>query len=106
MRFTDALLVNAYVNEAAQRRVADRDRSPPPRAAPRAGPPAGRGRAPPRRLARVSVPPREGKARRAAAAPLQGARALRRDDGGVHGEPCLLYTSDAADERSSVDLGG
>ena len=21
-------------------------------------------------------------------------------------EPCLLYTSDAADERSSVDLGG
>ena len=22
------------------------------------------------------------------------------------GEPCLLYTSDAADERSSVDLGG
>ena len=27
----------------------------------------------------------------------------------LHGEvkkPCLLYTSDAADERSSVDLGG
>ena len=23
----------------------------------------------------------------------------------LHG-PCLLYTSDAADERSSVDLGG
>ena len=23
-----------------------------------------------------------------------------------HGYPCLLYTSDAADERSSVDLGG
>ena len=22
------------------------------------------------------------------------------------GKPCLLYTSDAADERSSVDLGG
>ena len=22
------------------------------------------------------------------------------------GDPCLLYTSDAADERSSVDLGG
>ena len=22
------------------------------------------------------------------------------------GGPCLLYTSDAADERSSVDLGG
>ena len=28
----------------------------------------------------------------------------RRDEG--HGSPCLLYTSDAADERSSVDLGG
>ena len=24
----------------------------------------------------------------------------------VHGKGCLLYTSDAADERSSVDLGG
>ena len=24
----------------------------------------------------------------------------------VEGSPCLLYTSDAADERSSVDLGG
>ena len=24
----------------------------------------------------------------------------------VHINPCLLYTSDAADERSSVDLGG
>ena len=24
----------------------------------------------------------------------------------AHGESCLLYTSDAADERSSVDLGG
>ena len=23
-----------------------------------------------------------------------------------HFRPCLLYTSDAADERSSVDLGG
>ena len=23
-----------------------------------------------------------------------------------HPQPCLLYTSDAADERSSVDLGG
>ena len=27
-----------------------------------------------------------------------------RDPG--HDGPCLLYTSDAADERSSVDLGG
>ena len=26
--------------------------------------------------------------------------------GGVPAETCLLYTSDAADERSSVDLGG
>ena len=24
----------------------------------------------------------------------------------IHNQPCLLYTSDAADERSSVDLGG
>ena len=24
----------------------------------------------------------------------------------IHLSPCLLYTSDAADERSSVDLGG
>ena len=24
----------------------------------------------------------------------------------AHGATCLLYTSDAADERSSVDLGG
>ena len=24
----------------------------------------------------------------------------------LHPHPCLLYTSDAADERSSVDLGG
>ena len=27
-------------------------------------------------------------------------------DGGVLPAACLLYTSDAADERSSVDLGG
>ena len=36
-----------------------------------------------------------------------GAAAL--DDVGVDRalrQPCLLYTSDAADERSSVDLGG
>ena len=26
--------------------------------------------------------------------------------GDEHGGACLLYTSDAADERSSVDLGG
>ena len=26
--------------------------------------------------------------------------------GVILGIPCLLYTSDAADERSSVDLGG
>src|SRR5678809_109793 len=28
------------------------------------------------------------------------------DDGQGNDQPCLLYTSDAADERSSVDLGG
>ena len=28
------------------------------------------------------------------------------DVGGVVADSCLLYTSDAADERSSVDLGG
>ena len=28
------------------------------------------------------------------------------DDDGEQGSVCLLYTSDAADERSSVDLGG
>ena len=27
-------------------------------------------------------------------------------DGGIEDWGCLLYTSDAADERSSVDLGG
>ena len=32
--------------------------------------------------------------------PRQGLRKL------MHPRPCLLYTSDAADERSSVDLGG
>ena len=47
-----------------------------------------------------------------------GARRLREEDVARHddvlgdagpaaeAEPCLLYTSDAADERSSVDLGG
>ena len=28
------------------------------------------------------------------------------DTNAATGNPCLLYTSDAADERSSVDLGG
>ena len=33
--------------------------------------------------------------------------AVRHQDRGHDGAvPCLLYTSDAADERSSVDLGG
>ena len=36
-------------------------------------------------------------------APIQE-RVLRRTPGQV--QVCLLYTSDAADERSSVDLGG
>ena len=30
----------------------------------------------------------------------------RREQRVVHAKNCLLYTSDAADERSSVDLGG
>ena len=44
--------------------------------------------------------------RREAAQPVAGR--LHRTEGrgrGLH-RPCLLYTSDAADERSSVDLGG
>ena len=32
--------------------------------------------------------------------------ARQRAEGHDHHYPCLLYTSDAADERSSVDLGG
>ena len=31
---------------------------------------------------------------------------LAETETGVSHNPCLLYTSDAADERSSVDLGG
>ena len=44
--------------------------------------------------------------------PVRRARAavrIRLDPGGEHAgreRDCLLYTSDAADERSSVDLGG
>ena len=34
------------------------------------------------------------------------ARPLRQHPARVQPRPCLLYTSDAADERSSVDLGG
>ena len=34
------------------------------------------------------------------------ARRVVRADLLAHVTPCLLYTSDAADERSSVDLGG
>src|SRR5678815_5868407 len=34
------------------------------------------------------------------------ARNLRVVTPGRNSSPCLLYTSDAADERSSVDLGG
>ena len=43
---------------------------------------------------------------------LPGDQVVRRDAGAGGGDgagqngPCLLYTSDAADERSSVDLGG
>ena len=35
-----------------------------------------------------------------------GAAAGRAVPAGRDRQPCLLYTSDAADERSSVDLGG
>ena len=50
---------------------------------------------------------REGRARHVATAvegqvPADGAARRRREPG----KACLLYTSDAADERSSVDLGG
>ena len=43
--------------------------------------------------------------------PRQGQRSESRGHGHVQqvrasDQPCLLYTSDAADERSSVDLGG
>ena len=41
--------------------------------------------------------------------PPRLARGARRGFGcaaGAAAQPCLLYTSDAADERSSVDLGG
>ena len=31
---------------------------------------------------------------------------LSKGRGGAEAQSCLLYTSDAADERSSVDLGG
>ena len=37
----------------------------------------------------------------------QDGRGVRREQHGQErDQPCLLYTSDAADERSSVDLGG
>ena len=35
-----------------------------------------------------------------------GGRDVEDDELLVRGQACLLYTSDAADERSSVDLGG
>ena len=40
--------------------------------------------------------------------PVWGTQASRFNDDGVTAlyQGCLLYTSDAADERSSVDLGG
>ena len=49
----------------------------------------------------------EGHLRQRAVTAADGDQALRgARDQGVASEPCLLYTSDAADERSSVDLGG
>ena len=38
--------------------------------------------------------------------PLRRGTGIRAGRGPVHHPGCLLYTSDAADERSSVDLGG
>ena len=40
-------------------------------------------------------------------APIAGALLMRMNYKALgHAKACLLYTSDAADERSSVDLGG
>ena len=52
--------------------------------------------------ARLAAALREGKA--AAADPGSGPH--EQDGNEAHVPGCLLYTSDAADERSSVDLGG
>ena len=38
--------------------------------------------------------------------PVDDHKVRRVAEGGDHAGGCLLYTSDAADERSSVDLGG
>ena len=38
--------------------------------------------------------------------PFEGPRGAEPVGYDMLGEDCLLYTSDAADERSSVDLGG
>ena len=52
----------------------------------------------------VSAPGPANGCRRAVRATLaESARCAAR---GARRTPCLLYTSDAADERSSVDLGG
>ena len=50
-----------------------------------------------RALARACGPPR---------AHARGPRLVGRAVGATEFRGCLLYTSDAADERSSVDLGG
>ena len=51
----------------------------------------------------------DGGAHRARRRGRRGRRDRLREEPGVGSDPaqrCLLYTSDAADERSSVDLGG
>ena len=37
---------------------------------------------------------------------IQGSHDYKKIEYPTYSRPCLLYTSDAADERSSVDLGG
>ena len=50
---------------------------------------------------RVTAPPRK-----RSAAPIRGANLALPPAAPALANGCLLYTSDAADERSSVDLGG
>ena len=53
---------------------------------------------------RSGRPPRPRRASAALPSERSPAVGVRRE--GARRNPCLLYTSDAADERSSVDLGG
>ena len=55
---------------------------------------------------RDSGPPRSAQALQSLQSSRPDHRLLRNRTAQFAGQPCLLYTSDAADERSSVDLGG